>query len=544
MCGECAGGSKAVVYVVGAGPGDPSLLTLRGRELLAGAQLVVYAGSLVNHQILRFAPKGCEFINSYGKSLGELVDAMTRAALEGKRVVRLASGDPSLYGSLREMKEELEARGVRVKVVPGISSLFAAAAALAEEYTQPGGGQSLVVTRLSGRTPVRPQESLERFAATGSSLALFLSVDRASEISARCLRGGLPPSTPVAVVYKASWPEEKVWWTTLKDLPSVVEGEGLKGSALVLVLPYHARRGGRSHLYGGGTKRAKAPPFAPVILPVTFTAARGVVDALLSVFPRARLEKEGRLSSRVKQVWREGAPLIIVGPVGVAVRVVAPLLKKKTSDPPVVVVDIAGAFVVCLTGGHHGGNALTLEVARALGAVPVITTGTQVLGVPSLEELALERGFFIHPETNALLFNKAMVEKREVYALGLGWRRGTSREELEEAFVTFWKDTGLSHSPHLLATAKVKEKEAQEVLLPLAKRLGTALVVVPDEVLNAFPGPTSSRAADKLGVVGVAEPAALAVLPQGELVIPKRAVGKVTLALARGRVEVRGCFGK
>jgi len=529
--------TSPVVHIVGAGPGDPGLLTLRGRDLLSQADLVVYAGSLVNPGVLRFARQGCRLLNSHGLTLAEIVDAMAEEAVKGRVVVRLASGDPSLYGSIQEMKEELEKRGVGVEVVPGVSSLAAAASALTLEYTQPGGVQSLVVTRLPGRTPVRPQESLERFAATGASIALFLSVDKAEEIRARCLRGGQSPHTPVAVVHKASWAEQGTWWTTLDELPRLVEREGLKGSALVLLLPNHGEAGARSHLYGGEPSlEVEISPDPIAIIPVTIGATRGLVGQLEGIFPNARVLTEGRLAERVEKAWELGIPLLIVGPVGVAVRVAAPLLRGKALDPPVVVVDIAGSFAVALSGGHHGANSLAHRVARGVGAVPVITTGTQVLGRVSLEELAGERGFTIHPETDALLFNKAMIEGGEVFSLGMGWRKGASKAEVEEAFNLFVKNVQLGNNPAVLATGETKAQEAEKVLLPLARRLGAAMVVVPNSVLNAFPGPTKSMAEEKLGVVGVAEPSALAVLPHGELVVTKQVIGNVTLALARGNL--------
>jgi len=166
--------------------------------------------------------------------------------------------------------------------------------------------------------------------------------------------------------------------------------------------------------------------------------------------------------------------------------------------------------------------------------VPVITTGTYALGVVSLEELSEERGIVLHGETDTLKFNKATLEGEPVYALGVGWRKGITTQKMEASFCRFINE----HSPLLpavIATAEVKEEEVDEVLLTLAKRLGSALAIVPNEVLNAFPGPSPSRAEEKLGVVGVAEPAALAVLPQGEILVSKVAIDGVTFALAKYR---------
>ncbi len=516
------------VYIVGAGPGAPDLITLRGLELLKRAHTVVYAGSLVNPELLKFCPEGCRLVNSHGKRLKELVDIMAMDALSGKTVVRLASGDPSLYGSLKEMAEELGKRDVEVEVVPGVSSLFAGAATLKEEFTVPEGPQSLVITRLPGRTPVRPQEALERFAATGASIAVFLSVDKAHIIREKALKAGLPPDTPVAIVHRASWKEERVIETTLERL---APPEGIKGTAIVYILPGRRLKGKRSYLYG---QKSREDSFVKDSTPITLIAAgrlpqsSELAEEIIRHFPKASL-LEGPPSRAIREAWDKGAPIVFLGPVGVAVRLAAPLLKDKREDPPLLCVDIAGSFVVVVSGGHHGGNALARKLASAIGAVPVITTGTEAVGVPSLEELAMERGFHIEGGTTKR-FNSLSIRGEEILVVGMGWRKGLKEEEMEKALQTI-RTKVEEERIAAFAVPWIKAEEAKRLLLPKIERQ-SALLVIPEELMRENPGPTPSRAEDKLGIPGVAEPCALSVHPEAKLIIKKQAVGNVTFAVA------------
>ncbi len=521
-----AGGGK--VFIVGAGPGDAELITLKGMRLLKEADLVVYAGSLVNEELLSFCRPDCEKVNSHGKRLTEIVELMADAAAQGRLVVRLASGDPSLYGSLKEMREELEARGVEVEVVPGVSSLFAGAAALKEEFTVPGGPQSLVVTRLPGRTPVSPSEALERFVATGASVAVFLSADRVEEIKERALRAGAPPDTPVAVVYKASWKQQRVWESTLGELR---QPEGVKGSAIVYILPGRRLRGKRSHLYGAG-KACDGVTFRERFYLIPVSGNCPVVGAIAEAFPGAVLLDEGPLRERFKRAWELGGPLVLVGPVGVAVRLAAPFVKDKRSDPPVVAVDIAGSFAVAVLGGHYGANRLVREIARAIGAVPVITTGTEVLGVPSLEEILEERGLVILGGSTKA-FNSNAVRGKTIYSVGMGWRKGVGEGELKRAVDELSRLLPLEEVS-VFAVPLFKAQEARALLGIIPQ--DAALVGVPEEVMNAFPGPSPSRAVDKLGIAGAAEPCALCVLPGGRIRVKKRVVGPVTFAVGEAHL--------
>jgi precorrin-4/cobalt-precorrin-4 C11-methyltransferase len=231
------------VYFVGAGPGDPELITVKGARLLASADLVVYAGSLVNPDLLKDLPG--EKVDSSRLSLEETTGMIFQALKAGKRVVRLHSGDPSLYGAILEQMQPLEAAGVEVEVVPGVSSLFASAAALKTQLTLKGVSESLIITRPAGNTLAEDQ--LKEFSRHGATMAIFLGTERIQELMASL---DLPPGTPAALVYHASWPDQKVILGTVEDLPSKVQEAGIKRSALILVGKVVSRSGfRRSHLY-------------------------------------------------------------------------------------------------------------------------------------------------------------------------------------------------------------------------------------------------------------------------------------------------------
>ena len=223
------------VIFVGAGPGDPRLITVLGREVLSRADVVLYAGSLVNPEILRWAPPSADVYDTAGMDLARITEICLGEARKGRTVVRLQTGDPSLYGALQEQLAPLETAGVPCRVVPGVSSAFASAAALRTELTLPGVSQTVVFTRAPGRTPVPEKEALERFAATGATLCVFLSVDRIEEVVAACRAGGLAPDTPAAVVWRASWPDERVVAGTLGDIAPKAREAGIARQAMILV---------------------------------------------------------------------------------------------------------------------------------------------------------------------------------------------------------------------------------------------------------------------------------------------------------------------
>lgn len=223
-----------MLYIVGAGPGAVDLLTVRGAKLLGQADVVVYAGSLVNPALLDLTKPGCQCHDSAALSLEQTVEIIAGACAAGQSVVRLHSGDPSLFGAIREQIDRYRALDIAVEVVPGVSSCNAAAAALQAEYTLPGISQSLIITRLAGRTPVPEEESLAALAAHQASMAIFLSVQMIEQVVSE-LRQSYPEETPVAVVYRASWPDQQILLGTLVDIAEQVRAAGIDRSALILV---------------------------------------------------------------------------------------------------------------------------------------------------------------------------------------------------------------------------------------------------------------------------------------------------------------------
>ena len=224
-----------MVHFVGAGPGAPDLITLRGAALLKQADVIIYAGSLVNPALLDMAREDCEIHNSAKMTLEQVIDVMKQAEAAGKTTVRLHTGDPCVYGAIREQMDALDELGIPYDDVPGVSSFCGAAAALRAEYTLPGVSQSVILTRLAGRTPVPEAESLASMASHGASMAVFLSGGMLERVQEELLKGAYTEDTPAALVYKATWPEEKTVRCTVGTLAQAGEEHGIRKTALVLV---------------------------------------------------------------------------------------------------------------------------------------------------------------------------------------------------------------------------------------------------------------------------------------------------------------------
>lgn len=223
------------VYFVGAGPGDPDLITVKGKELLGRADIIIYAGSLVNPTLLKMAKPEAEIYNSAGMTLEEVLQVMSDAAAADKSVVRLHTGDPSIYGAIQEQMDALRQKNIPYTVVPGVSSFLATAAALKQEYTLPDISQTVIVTRLEGRTPVPDKEKLELLASHQATMCIFLSVHMMEDVVARLKDGGYPGNTPVAIVQKASWPDEKIFRGTLDTIAAVIAEDGVDRTAMIVV---------------------------------------------------------------------------------------------------------------------------------------------------------------------------------------------------------------------------------------------------------------------------------------------------------------------
>ncbi|MCF2616175.1 precorrin-4 C(11)-methyltransferase [Oscillibacter valericigenes] len=238
-----------MVHFVGAGPGAPDLITLRGAALLKQADVIIYAGSLVNPALLELARADCEVHNSAEMTLEQVIGVMKQAEAAGKTTVRLHTGDPCVYGAIREQMDALDELGIPYDDVPGVSSFCGAAAALRAEYTLPGVSQSVILTRLAGRTPVPEAESLASMASHGASMAVFLSGGMLERVQEELLKGAYTEDTPAALVYKATWPEEKTVRCTVGTLAQAGEEHGIRKTALVLVGDFLDSRYERSKLY-------------------------------------------------------------------------------------------------------------------------------------------------------------------------------------------------------------------------------------------------------------------------------------------------------
>ena len=224
-----------MIYFVGAGSGASDLITVRGAKLLASADVVIYAGSLVNPVLLTYTKEGCRIFNSAEMTLEEVIDVMKDAEAKGEKTVRLHTGDSSIYGAVREQFDELEKLGFGYEVCPGVSSFCGAAASLKTEYTLPDVSQTVIITRAEGRTPVPEKESIKSLAAHRATMILFLSTGLTEKLERDLLEGGYPEDTPVAIVYKATWPEERIFRCKLKDLDKTVKEESLTKTSLIIV---------------------------------------------------------------------------------------------------------------------------------------------------------------------------------------------------------------------------------------------------------------------------------------------------------------------
>ncbi|MDR3565052.1 MAG: precorrin-4 C(11)-methyltransferase [Negativicutes bacterium] len=223
------------VYFVGAGPGDPELITVKGQRLLEKADTIIYAGSLVNPALLACAKPQTEILNSATMTLAEVIAVVEQSIKAGKMVVRLHTGDPSIYGAIKEQMDELDARGIAYEVVPGVSSFLAAAAALQCEYTLPEVTQTVIITRLEGRTPVPEKEKLALLASHNATMCIFLSVHMLDSVVAELLQGGYGEDTPAAVVQKASWPDEKIYRGTLATIAETIAEAGIDRTAMIVI---------------------------------------------------------------------------------------------------------------------------------------------------------------------------------------------------------------------------------------------------------------------------------------------------------------------
>ena len=223
------------VYIVGAGAGDPELITVKGQKLLQKADVIIDAGSLVNPALLDFAKEGAEIHDSASMTLPEVIETMEKAVAKDLMVVRLHTGDPSIYGASQEQMDALKKKDIDFEVVPGVSSFLATAAALKQEYTLPGISQTVIITRNEGRTPVPEREKLRSLAAHQATMCIFLSITMLADVVKELIEGGYAPDTPIAIVQRASWPEQKIVRATLETIVAEIADKGIDRTAMIVV---------------------------------------------------------------------------------------------------------------------------------------------------------------------------------------------------------------------------------------------------------------------------------------------------------------------
>ena len=425
-----------MVHFVGAGPGACDLITVRGMNRIKEADVIIYAGSLVNPELLSYAKVDCKIYNSAHMTLDEVVAVMREAEAAGKGTVRLHTGDPSVYGAIREQMDLLDEYGIAYDVCPGVSAVFGAAASLACEYTLPDVTQTLILTRAEGKTPVPEKENLRSLAAHRASLVLYLSSGLARKVRQELLLGGYAEDTPVAVVYKATWPEEKIIRTTLAKLPEDMEAAGITKTALIIVSPALGSIYEKSKLYDaafateyrGATEITLPVGIRRVLLVTCSVRGYATMQKLAKklenisgaeIITKVKCEALPEVSMRetvkacVDTYFEQVDAIVFVTASGIAVRSVAEHLTHKSKDPAIVCMDECGKHVISLVSGHAGGaNALTQMLADVMWATPVITTATDVEGRFSVDDYARKHNLVVTD------WEKAKAISAEVLAAG------------------------------------------------------------------------------------------------------------------------------
>jgi precorrin-4 C11-methyltransferase len=440
------------VYFIGAGPGAVDLLTLRATRIIEQADLVIYADSLVHPDVAQLAKAEAEVLASSRRTLEETSALMLAATREGKTVARVQSGDPAIYGALHEQMVLLHQAGVEYEIVPGVSSALSAAALLGAELTVPDISQTIIMTRAEGRTGPLPEgEHLRDLARHRASLALFLSGTLLKTAVPDLIAGGYAPETPAALVYRATWEDEQIIRGRLDEMAKLGHAAGMTKQTLLMVghaldptLLDDPER--RSHLYspvyshGRRIARASdaAKPIPIAVQPSTEITSRGmaivavtkhgleIARKLGQVIPDAEVIEAGSsgdephtpIRALLERAWRSRRKIVLVLATGAAVRLIAPLLKDKRSDPAVVAVDDAGRYAISLVGAHRAdGNELAQQVAGILGAQAISTTASDALGLPALERLAAEQGWVIENDGVAVTRLAAAIVNGEPFGL-------------------------------------------------------------------------------------------------------------------------------
>ena len=508
------------VYFIGAGPGDPKLITVKGREVLEAAELVIYAGSLVNLELLTCAHPAARIIDSAELALPAIADEMITAARAGKIIARLHTGEPSLYGAIAEQIDILEKNKIPFEIIPGVTSAFAAAAALHIEYTLPDVTQTLILTRRAGRTNVPDKESLASLAAHRASMVVFLSIGMVSDVVQELVEGGYPETTPAAVVYRASWPDERKVAGTLATIAAQVRDAGITRQALILVGDAVGRNvQAVSKLYDAqfshGFRSAEKKGTAVVAVTrrgwhTALRAVRALEGAELFLPMKLKndaAEAQAQFYADIKpllgQLFYEYEQLVLVMASGIAVRLLAPHLVNKWQDPAVVVMDESGKNVISLLSGHWGGaNDLAGKLARALGGNPVITTESDIEEFPAFDLLIKALTGGRKPSDPKLLkhIQTAVLEGRDVgfYPRGLQFFPGMVShanlhffDSIEELYISGCA-AGIIACGHCLRPVPLKENFSlvtiRDIVVGIGCHKGTTAEMIEQGVTSVLAG--------------------------------------------------------
>lgn len=576
--------APAIVHFVGAGPGAPDLITRRGAELLQRADVVVYAGSLVNPALLEYVRPECEIHNSAEMTLEEVLGVLVPAARAGRTAVRLHTGDPSLYGAIREQIDELERLGIACAVTPGVSSFAAAAAAMGMEYTLPGVSQTLIISRMSGRTPTPDGEDLKLLASHRTSMALFLSSGMVRRVCDDLIAGGYPPETKAALAYKVSWPEQKVVCGDLATLAGLAEAEGIDRTALILVGDFLGDVYERSKLYdptfAHGCRDASAALVPELKIAYVAFTADGIATALklkndlggavsaparfAAAFPGRVEPLPGSVADWTAAHFGAVDALVFVSAAGIAVRAIAPHVESKTADPAVIVLDDLGRNAISLLSGHIGGaNDLARRIAGIVGGTPVVTTSTDLHGIEAADGWAVTHGMTVeNPEaiksvSSAMLagvpVGVAITEETVTppwpvtlwlrprnLVLGVGCRRGVDPAALAAAIADFLDGAGVSPLS-VAAIASLNIKRDEVAVVSWAEMRNVPFMTYTARALQEQEGDftPSERVMEETGTDNVCERAAVAagrdLFGEAVLMRSKTKYPGITLALVKER---------
>ncbi len=424
------------VILAGAGPGAADLITLRTKNALENADIIIYAGSLVNPELLTCAKPEAKKYNSAGMNLDEVVEVVRNAVAADKQVVRLHTGDPAMYGAISEQMNAFDELGIEYEIIPGVSSVFAAAAALKCELTMPDVSQSAILTRRAGRTPVPEKEAIPALAASGATMAVFLSIADMDGLVEDFYKAGRSPETPAAVVYRASWPNQRIVRGTLGNIASKVAEAGIKRQSMIIVGEALNRSGELSDLYNvnfaHGHRDAGVQLWLNKKTAIYALTQQGALKAseiacgmtgatlMLSESCGSRISDAvyfpaGELAEVIEKSWHLYDAHIFIMATGIVVRKIGHLLIDKISDPAVVCCDEQGDFAVSLIGGHlAGANLLAQRVARITGGKAVVTTATDVNKITAFDTAAMLENYRIVNPSMIKEFNRRLLENESV----------------------------------------------------------------------------------------------------------------------------------